>query len=140
MSLTRSAPPVVLLLLLLTQCMEKAAIWILPGATSTQLTFGIARVRGSARPVVDLRSLSVKTCYTEGQDQISMWTLSGQPPNAKEVPTRIIYGLPPAGFVPTQPPAVLTQGCYEASVSGHGVSASVRFLVNADGSIAVKVD
>ena len=74
--------------------------------------------------------LSVLTC--SGRD---MWTISNE--KLGGAPSRIAYGVTPAGFVTRTGPRALEPGCYEIVVSGPSRS---RFRIGNDGRLVVNAD
>jgi len=129
---------VLVVVIALTSCMKKAAIWIVSGSQATDLVFGIAAERGREVPIDNFGRFDVRTCYRTGEERVTMWSLSANTQEAQPAPTKIKYGDPPKGFYETAPPAALRAGCYEASISGSGLSASVRFLVDSTGSVSTR--
>ena len=71
--------------------------------------------------------LSVMTC--RGRD---MWTISNE--KLGGAPSRIAYGVTPAGFVTRTGPRALEPGCYEIVVSG---PSRTRFRIGNDGRLVV---
>ena len=71
--------------------------------------------------------LSVLTC--SGRD---MWTISNE--KLGGAPSRIAYGVTPAGFVTRTGPRALEPGCYEIVVSG---PSRTRFRIGNDGRLVV---
>ena len=71
--------------------------------------------------------LSVMTC--RGRD---MWTISNE--KLGGAPSRITYGVAPAGFVSRSGPRTLEPGCYEIVVSG---PSRTRFRIGNDGRLVV---
>jgi hypothetical protein len=74
--------------------------------------------------------LSVMTC--RGRD---MWTISNE--KLGGAPSRIAYGVTPAGFVTRTGPRALEPGCYEIVVSG---PSRTRFRIGNDGRLVVNAD
>ena len=71
--------------------------------------------------------LSVMTC--RGRD---MWTISNE--KLGGAPSRIAYGVTPAGFVTRAGPRALEPGCYEIVVSG---PSRTRFRIGNNGHLVV---
>ena len=71
--------------------------------------------------------LSVITC--RGRD---MWTISNE--KLGGAPSRIAYGVTPAGFVTRTGPRALEPGCYDIIVSG---PSRTRFHIGSDGRLVV---
>ena len=74
--------------------------------------------------------LSVLTC--SGRD---MWTISNE--KLGGAPSRIAYGVTPAGFVTRTGPRALEPGCYDIIVSG---PSRTRFRIGADGRLTASRD
>ncbi len=104
-----------------------ATIWIEPNSTAKHTVFRIARSREATAPPSFFYGLSVITC----RGSRVMWTFGGAS-NAAPTPSRIVYGEPSRGYTTREGPRPLRPGCYQAVISG---SASVRFMVRADGSV-----
>ncbi len=71
--------------------------------------------------------LTVMTC--RGRD---MWTISNE--KLGGAPSRIAYGVTPAGFVTRTGPRALEPGCYDIIVSG---PSRTRFSIGNDGKLVV---
>lgn len=122
-----------LLALLVAGCtMRKSAVWLESASSPEDLTFGVATERGGAEPVAHLNYVAVRTCYSSGEEQTTLWQARGELPSGTAPPTRISYGVPPDGFVSEVPAQPLSPGCYEGIISGNGISGTVRFTVDAD--------
>jgi len=74
--------------------------------------------------------LSVMTC--RGRD---MWTISNE--KLGGAPSRIAYGVTPAGFVTRTGPRALEPGCYDIVISG---PSRTRFRIGNDGRLVVSAD
>jgi len=74
--------------------------------------------------------LSVLTC--SGRD---MWTISNE--KLGGAPSRIAYGVTPAGFVTRTGPRALEPGCYDVVVSG---PSRTRFRIGNDGRLTASRD
>ncbi len=74
--------------------------------------------------------LSVMTC--RGRD---MWTISNE--KLGGAPSRIAYGVTPAGFVTRTGPRALEPGCYDIVISG---PSRTRFRIGSDGRLVVSAD
>lgn len=124
--------------ILAASCMRPGIIWLDGASTSQRVVFGVAKHRGEDKPVADLRTFSLKSCYVAADvPQGVYWQATGRilegPP-----PLRVTYGVAPNGFQNATPPALLVPGCYDASISGEGVSSTVRFELRSDGSVVEK--
>jgi len=114
---------------MLTACPQKTAIWISSETRPNQLVFGVGQERG--RPGgVSIGVIRVDRCG--GKDfpsyKDAMWVLGV---TAKTMDLRrLVYGDSPTGFEASHGPLPLTEGCYEASLSGTG---SLRFDVDSQG-------
>ena len=134
--MTKRLPPICFLLALLAGCLRPAVIWIEPGATADNLVFLVARRQDNREPVEDLRLIEVKTCYVSTKiDQRVLWMATRSGDAHTRPPIRIQYGDAPEGFATSTAPVRLTQGCFEASISGEGVSAVRRFEVGSSRSL-----
>jgi len=71
--------------------------------------------------------LSVMTC--RGRD---MWTISNE--KLGGAPSRITYGVTPAGFATRTGPLALEPGCYDIVLSG---PSRTRFRIGTDGKLVV---
>jgi hypothetical protein len=91
-----------------------------PGPAPSTVVFTLA-----SRDLV--YGLSVLTC--RGRD---MWTISNE--KLGGAPSRITYGVAPAGFVSRTGPRTLEPGCYEIIVSG---PSRTRFRIGNDGRLVV---
>lgn len=132
----RSLQILLLSLMLLLACMmRRASMWIESESTATDLTFMVAQERGGTHPVLDLDYIAVRTCPVQDQEQVIVWQSVGLTPSSQEIPTRYEYGVAPLGFRNQIGPKPLTPGCYEASISGQGIAASVRLVVRSDGRV-----
>src|SRR5205814_3323985 len=105
------------------------------GATARALTFGLARERGGSQPVFDLNYVAVRTCYVLKQGQETFWELRGELPRGVAPPLRVPYGGKVPGFEDVVGARALRPGCYEASISGEGVSATAKFNVGPSGTV-----
>jgi hypothetical protein len=74
--------------------------------------------------------LTVMTC--RGRD---VWTISNEKLGGP--PSRIAYGVTPAGFVTRTGPRALEPGCYDIIVSG---PSRTRFRIGADGRLTASRD
>jgi hypothetical protein len=135
----RRVAPILSALLLasgLSACtMRKSAIWLEPDSSAQNVVFGVAQERHGSAPVFHLNYVAVRTCYSSVDQYKTLWQARGDLPKGESVPTRITYGRPPAGFMTEIPPQPLTPGCYEGLISGDGISGTVRFAVQPDGSV-----
>ncbi len=116
-------------------CTRPAAIWIEPGASTRKLSFRVARSREDLRPVESLDFITVRTCYGQPGPQVVLWEARGDVPKNESVATRITYGVAPRGFQNTAAPKALAGICLETVINGSGLSATVRFTVEDNGSI-----
>ena len=140
---SRTCPPIVRLLgwlflgqvATLSACMKPSAIWIEPGATTRELVFRVVRSRQDTRPVASIDLITVRTCHGQPGPQVVLWEARGDVPKGASAPTKLTYGVAPAGFHNTGAPKALAGNCLEGVISGSGVSATVRFAVGEDGSI-----
>ena len=126
-------PPVVLAIgLAASACPMRSAIWIVPGSTASRLEFGISDKRMGKRSI-EWGGLTVYDCYTHpGQDQHVYWTTARGVEAPSRWPTRVIYGIVPAGLDSLRGPEILGPGCYTASVGGTGV---VSFVIDSAGGV-----
>jgi hypothetical protein len=110
-------------------CPQRAALWVVPGATVRHLEFGVARDRGGSAPVA-FNVFTVERCAGSGQG--AFWTLSSKGRSAK-YPTRIVFGQAPPGYVSYGPVGALAPGCYRAWIPS---GADVEFTVQSDGHVS----
>lgn len=103
--------------------------------TAEHLSFGLAKERGDTQPVYHLDHVVVKTCYASGTAQETLWLATREVRDGGHPPTSVVYGSPPPGFTSRTPSRPLPPGCYEASVSGNGISSTARFTVRSDGLV-----
>ena len=96
------------------------AVHVEPAPAPSTVTFTLAR-----RDLV--YGLSVMTC--RGRD---MWTISNE--KLGGAPSRITYGVTPAGFVTRTGPLALEPGCYDIIVSG---PSRTRFRIGNDERLLV---
>jgi hypothetical protein len=116
--------------------MRKSDMWLESGSSLDDVQFGIATERGGTQPIKHLFYIAVRTCYVADQEHRTLWESRG---DTNDVPIRIVYGMPPRGFVNEVSPEPLSSGCYQALISGNGISASVDFIVAKDGSVTERV-
>ena len=113
-------------------CPMKSAIWIVPGSTANHLEFGISDKRLGKRPI-EWGGITVYDCYThQGQDQHVYWSAGRGVKTLREWPTRVSYGVVPAGLDSLRGPESLRPGCYTAAILGTGV---VSFMVDSVGGV-----
>jgi len=123
-----------MLLTLLFGCTRSSAIWIVNPATTANLEFGIALSRGSSQPVRSLGDIRVTNCSDERYPDV-FWEVRTNHLNGPS-PIRIRYGVAPAGFETFLASKPLPSGCYSVHIEGEATSASTKFEVRADGSVA----
>lgn len=73
MNLRASWRALSILLVVLWGCRRSAAIWIESPATSTKLTFGLARSRGASEAVESLNTVIVEICHELGSYPDVYW-------------------------------------------------------------------
>lgn len=113
----------------LAACPPNVAIWMRePTMRADSLIFVMGTTRGSEE-VVNWHSLRVARCGETGATTGDpMWILSEDSVEARH-PTRVIYGIAPAGYSEQFTARPLAAGCYYALNDG-GVT---WFLVDAEG-------
>lgn len=115
--------------------MRDSAVWLEPGSTAENIVFGIGAERGGTAPISNLNYVAVRTCDSAAVAQQTRWQVRGEVQDGERPPARISYGVVPRGFSEEHPAEPLGPGCYEVLVSGHGISASVRFAIQPNGRI-----
>ena len=124
-----------------TACMKRSAIWVMPGSTAQRLVLLVGEKRGGATGLLEVDQLRVATCRSSSQPSRpsrEMWSLrSSDHPNGHAL-TRIAYADVVPGFKSEAAAEALVPGCYEASISGIGISASTEFLVSPDGHVTTR--
>lgn len=127
----------ILAALLLSSCtMRKSAVWLDESSTGQRPVIGVARERNGTEPVFHLDYVAVRSCYSSDEPQRTFWQARGEVADRSQIPTRIAYGVAPTGMANEAAPQELGPGCYEALISGNGVSGSVRFVIAADGRVS----
>ncbi len=122
---------VLLVALGISACLMKSAIWIIDGSTASHLEFGISDKRMGKRSI-EWGGVTVYDCYTHsGQDQHVYWTTARGVEAPRDWPTRVTYGVVPAGFDSLQGPEPLRPGCYTAAIS----TGVVSFLIDTAGGV-----
>jgi hypothetical protein len=126
-------------LCLVTGCMRRSAVWLVPHSTAEHLRFGYGATRGSSEPLADLQWMRVSACgvgpgeHTVGERVL--WLASGSAVDPAALAGTVLYGEPPRGLVTRRGPKPLVPGCYVFSISGNGISASVCFEVPVQGEV-----
>ncbi len=105
------------------------AVRIGPDATTDSLVFLLTSAANTGQPPTLVYGLSVVRCNTEE----AFWTVAAD--GSRQMPTRIVYGRPIAGFPARAGPVPLTPGCYEVILSG---AAPRRFEVRPDRTISTR--
>jgi len=123
------------LLLGLTACPQRTAIWIGQGSDATRLEFLLGRTTGQ-EGVVRFYTLRVDRCDTTDSGTSAHLWMIGEPSTGQPAyPTRVIYGIRPPGFAELVPPQPLTEGCYVARLGGTGL---VQFRVTSTGAVVTQ--
>ena len=129
----------VLMLLLLTACPRRTAIWLVGQEAPGRPVFSVGETYGG-RPTW-LGVLIVAPCERfDGTGRSALWMLV-QDTTPSNVISRVTYGRVPVGYAATAPmstqrsrtavAAPLAAGCYIATTDGTG---RVRFTISDDGS------
>lgn len=104
-------------LLLATACPQRTAIWVEPESNAAHLVFGIANRRGGTR-LVSIGVLRVSPCAAGDDNQAAAWII--EPVEETQRLGRVVYGVPPGGFMSSLGPKRLGPGCYRVVISGTG--------------------
>jgi hypothetical protein len=115
--------------------MRRSVIWVVTPATAATLEFGLAQNRESTQPVEFLHDIRVTGCHDPSSYPDVFWEVTTNRLTAP-APMRIRYGVAPKGFETFVSSKPLPRGCYEVQVDGEAISATTRFEVAADGSVA----
>lgn len=117
------------LLVLLTACPQKTAIWVRQGSTVHHLEFMLSDRIGGSRPI-SLHYLEIYRCFPRGaQPRDTMWVLDG---DGGTEARSIVYGVAPPGFTEPVRARPLGTGCYDVRTDGTG---RTRFVVETNGSV-----
>jgi hypothetical protein len=134
--LPRQTTACLLLPMLLAACPERTALWILPGSTVDSLVFAIGERLGHEKPL-SFTYLLVDGCDSPSRGRLDSptgWAIvrSGGDLGTPGYPTRVRYGMVPAGFDSVRTAPALLPGCYVADIIGTG---GVAFNVRGDGTV-----
>jgi hypothetical protein len=124
--------PLACLVVLLTACPQKTAVWISRGATAANLVFHFGKEPGKEAPVA-VGGVHVRTCADSVggySDTAAMWAMYAL--DHARMLSAVQYGGVPDGFRSTVGPVALQQGCYFVEISGTG---RTRFAVRSDDSV-----
>lgn len=115
----------------LSACPQRTAVWVLEGSTSSHLEFVVGRRTGHEE-TVRFYSLRVERCGENSSGKLSMWMI-GEPSSGRpDYPSRVQYGVTPAGFAEQVPAHSLTEGCYTVRLGGAGVA---QFEITKEGAV-----
>jgi len=115
----------------LSACPKRTAVWVLEGSTSSRLEFVVGR-RAGHEEVVRFYSLRVERCGDNSSDKRLVWMI-GEPSSGRpKYPSRVQYGVTPAGFAEQVPPQSLAEGCYAVRLGGAGVT---HFEITKEGAV-----
>lgn len=117
------------LLLILTACPQRTAVWVDQGSTASHLVLRIADRRGGSGKVA-IGVVRVYQCGGPSTGAGAAWVVG--PQNGTANVQQIVYGETPPGFVSDQGPQPLKAGCYHVNVSGTGTT---EFQVEANGTV-----
>jgi hypothetical protein len=115
------------MLLALSACPPRTAIWVAPGARVGDLKFMTSDVPGGS-DAVSVGFVVVLPCHGAKGDIV--WAITNEQ-NLRPYPREFRYGSEPPGFVTTVQPVPLLPGCYGAMTNGAGT----RFMVHDDETI-----
>lgn len=124
----------------LTACLRTAFVTIERGSTTAQLVFLVSRTADKMVPLRAINGLRVLTdrCVGGGEGQGKLvWRIWARD-NNHPVPSRVVYGVPPAGFTTTSSPISLSAGCYLVDIAAPGYLATLSFRVFSDGTVQVE--
>jgi hypothetical protein len=119
-----------LLVVGLTACPQRTAVWVENGSTANHLVLRIADKRGGSGEVA-IGVIRVYECSGPATGAGAMWVVG--PRNGTANVQQIVYGETPPGFVSDQAPQPLKPGCYRVDVSGTG---KTEFQVDANGAVS----
>jgi hypothetical protein len=109
-------------------------MWLANGSTAHAVNFEFGKTRDGAPSTASaVDFIRVYRCSDESDPAPHAVWVIGRVINDAPVPSRIEYGVVPAGYEARSGPDSLETGCYVAEDAGSG---HVRFLIAPDGSVA----
>ena len=125
--------PVMVLLLALVGCEPELVVELAAGPQALPAPSFVIRAEAAEAPRVD-----VIRVYETGADEALVWHLRAAPPGPTSVVGGLTYGVAPAGYETVAGAEPLRAGSeYVLVVSGTG-HGQLRFVVRADGAVAVR--
>jgi len=135
--------------LMLVSCEYSLALWILPGSSLQNLTFGISE-RRDGQEKVQVTELNVYPCSTiqnRGSEgyypprEQTTWSVVSKTADPKPATNRIIYGQSPPGLLVVQNPQPLNlSNCYVVlayaiDTRGNTRSSTIGFRIDTSGNV-----
>lgn len=116
-----------------------AVLSIAPASTTASLSFELSSGTEKTAPVASLVGFVVSRypCDTpRSADKVRVWAMNARDGVGPASPPTIIrYGVAPPEYVTSTGPAALTEGCYEAYVTGADLRAILNYRVDRDGRV-----
>ena len=133
--MTRFRVPGLLLIvvLTLTACPQRTAVWVKEGSTLDNLVFQFGTRRGVPGGA-QIGVVRVYRCNGSATGPGAMWVVGpvGGTANVLE----LAYGEPPPDFSADQGPVDLQPGCYRIDVSGTG---KAEFIIDTNGEVSERL-